>query len=100
MKKLTTLFTIFVFASCSRELNYNCNLVDDVVISKDRTSLTVSNSYAPQKTLYICDKGEFTNLYGCGTENTFMFFRNSKNLTSAKTVPNPRDFSAHECVKR
>ena len=100
MKKLITLFTIFVFASCSRELNYNCNLVDDVVISKDRTTLTVSNSYAPQKTLYICDKGEFTNRYGCEKDGGFQFLRESKKLTHYKSGPNISDFSAHECVRR
>lgn len=98
MRNLTILLAFFVLASCSGELSYNCNYVNDVVISKDRSKLTVSLDGSVTKTLYICSNEGYTNTYGCETNNSFILLRSDSSLASWRGQGTGKIF-AHYCLK-
>jgi len=98
MRNLTILLSIFVLASCSGELSYNCNYVADIVISKDRSKLTLSLDGIVKETLYVCGGGEYTNIYGCETNNSFHLLRSDSSLVSWRGKGTGKTF-AHYCLK-
>ena len=98
MRNLTILLSIFVLASCSGELSYNCNYVEDVVISEDRSKLTVSLDGSVTRTLYVCNNEGYTNIYGCETKNTFHLTRSSGSLVSWRGYGTGKIF-AHYCLR-
>tara|TARA_B100000767_G_C19269032_1_gene330533 strand:+ start:117 stop:416 length:300 start_codon:yes stop_codon:yes gene_type:complete len=98
MRNLTILLSIFVLASCSGELSYNCNYVADIVISKDRSKLTLSLDGIVKETLYVCGGGEYTNIYGCETNNTFILLISDSSLVSNRGKGTGKIF-AHYCLR-
>tara|TARA_Y100000996_G_C22225673_1_gene521433 strand:+ start:252 stop:551 length:300 start_codon:yes stop_codon:yes gene_type:complete len=99
MKKQFILILTIALASCSGELHYNCNYLKDIVISEDRSKLTIMQDGEVEEILYRVDEGEFTNLFESKNgEQMFQHSKQKNTLTSVRTF-NDRIF-AHDCLRK
>lgn len=99
MKRQFILILVVALASCSGELHYNCNYLKDIVISEDRSKLTIMQDGEVEEILYRVDEGEFTNRFE--SKDGRQMFQHSKQKNTLTSV---RNFSnrifAHYCLRK